>query len=315
MPAQHKLLLVNDFHPETVAKLDELYDTVHFWEVPDSEKAELLQSLDGVCHAAASASWFCDERIYQLPSLQLLACFGVGVDAIDFDATEQNGIRVTNTPDVLNDAVADLALALILATARNLVNADRFVRNNEWPTGPFPFGQSLAGKTLGILGLGRIGEAIVERALPFKLNIAYHNRSPKPVPYTYYPSINELAANSDFLLCMLPGGAATAKIINAEVFRHLGPDGFFINVGRGTSVDEDDLAAALKSGQIAGAGLDVYANEPEVPLALRQQSNVVLLPHTGSATVQTRREMGNLVIRNLQAWFNQQPLITETQRP
>lgn len=311
MTAKHKLLIVNQFHPETVAELDSLYDTVHFWKTPDADKTKLLESLNGTCNAAASASWFCDDRIYQLPSLKVLACFGVGVDAINFRETNAKHIKVTNTPDVLNDAVADLAIALILATARNMINADSFVRNQQWLKGPFSFGQSLADKTLGIIGLGRIGEAIVERALPLKLKIAYHNRSPKKVPYTYHASINELAAHCDFLLNMLPGGAGTAKIINADVFRNLGPQGIFINVGRGTSVDEPALIEALASGQIAGAGLDVYANEPNVPAGLLRQNNVVLMPHLGSATVQTRREMGRLVMRNLAAWFSNQPLLTE----
>lgn len=311
MTNRHKLLIVNNFHPDTVARLDTLYDTVHFWETADADKPALLESLNGVCHAAASASWFCDDRIYQLASLQMLACFGVGVDAINFRETNAKQIKVTNTPDVLNDAVADLAIALILATARNMINADRFVRAKQWPNGPFPFGQSLADKTLGIIGLGRIGEAIVERALPFKLKIAYHNRTPKPVPHTYYPSINALAANSDYLLNMLPGGAGTAKIIDRDVFKHLGADGVFINVGRGTSVDEQALIEALASGQIAGAGLDVYANEPNVPEALLKLDNVVLMPHIGSGTVQTRREMGNVVMRNLEAWFSNKPLLTQ----
>lgn len=311
MTDRHKLLIVNNFHPDTVARLDALYETVHFWETPDSAKPKLLRSLNGICHAAASASWFCDDRIYQLPSLRVLACFGVGVDAINFRETMAKNIKVTNTPDVLNDAVADLAIALILATARNLINADRFVRAKQWPNGPFPFGQSLAGKTLGIIGLGRIGEAIVDRALPFKLNIAYHNRTPKKLPYTYYSSLNELAANCDFLLNMLPGGAGTAKIIDRDVFKHLGPHGIFINVGRGSSVDEAALIEALATEQIAGAGLDVYANEPNVPDALLQQNNVILMPHIGSATIQTRQAMGDLVIRNLAAWFSNKPLLTE----
>lgn len=310
MSERQQVLLVNEFHPETIAKLDSLYETFHFWEYPETEKAALLESLDQSCQAVATASWVCDERIYQLQALKLVSCFGVGVDGIDFEATRRLGAQVTNTPDVLNDAVADIALALILATARNLVNADRFVRTKAWANGPLPFGQSLAGKTLGIIGLGRIGEAIVERALPFKLNIAYHNRSPKDLPYSYYGSIAELAAASDFLLCMLPGGAATNEIINREIFEQLGPEGIFINVGRGTSVDEKALVIALETGQIAGAGLDVYRNEPNVPDALLQRENVVLLPHIGSATVQTRRAMGDLVIDNLQAFFDGAPLLT-----
>lgn len=311
MSSKPHLVIVNNFHPETVTRLDALYDTTHLWEVPENQKAATLGALDGKCQAAASASWFCDESIYTLPSLKILSCFGVGVDAINFDATARKGIKVTNTPDVLNDAVADLALALILATARNLVNADRFVRAGRWPDGPFPFGQSLAGKTLGIIGLGRIGEEIVQRALPFKLKIAYHNRSRKPVPYTYHASIHELAAHSDILLNMLPGGAATAQLIDATVFERLGPRSIFINVGRGTSVDESALIDALQSGLIAGAGLDVYANEPQVPVALREMETVVLMPHIGSATVQTRRGMGQLVLDNLDAWFAGRPLLTE----
>ncbi len=311
MSAKHKVVVVNNFHPETVAKLDAHYETTHLWELAEEEKAGVLASLNGTCEAAASASWFCDPKIYSLSSLRLLACFGVGVDAIDFNATNEHGIKVTNTPDVLNDAVADLAIALILATARNLINADRFVREQQWPNGPFPFGQSLAGKTLGIIGLGRIGEAIVERALPFKLKIAYHNRSPKSVPHTYYGSLHELAENSDFLLNMLPGGTGTARLIDASVFESLGPNGIFLNVGRGSSVDEPALIAALQTGQIAGAGLDVYAQEPQVPATLRELDNVVLMPHIGSATIQTRRAMGDLVLDNLAAWFANKPLLTE----
>lgn len=311
MSAKHKVVVVNNFHPETVAKLDAHYETTHLWELAEEEKAGVLASLNGTCEAAASASWFCDPKIYSLSSLRLLACFGVGVDAIDFNATNEHGIKVTNTPDVLNDAVADLAIALILATARNLINADRFVREQQWPNGPFPFGQSLAGKTLGIIGLGRIGEAIVERALPFKLKIAYHNRSPKSVPHTYYGSLRELAENSDFLLNMLPGGTGTARLIDASVFASLGPNGIFLNVGRGSSVDEPALIAALQTGQIAGAGLDVYAQEPQVPATLRELDNVVLMPHIGSATIQTRRAMGDLVLDNLAAWFANKPLLTE----
>jgi lactate dehydrogenase-like 2-hydroxyacid dehydrogenase len=306
------VLIVNAFHPETVALLDAHYITHHLWELPAAEQQQLIASLDGSCRAVATASWDCNPLIYGMQSLQLIAAFGVGVDGIDFGATGRLGCKVSNTPDVLNDAVADLAMALVLATSRNLVNADRFVRNGQWADGPFPFGSSLDGKTLGIIGLGRIGEAIAERAKPFRLQVAYHNRQPKPgLPYPYYDSIEALAAASDILLCMLPGGQATNNLVDAEVFQQLGSEGIFINVGRGNSVDEDALCRALRDGTIKAAGLDVYRNEPQVPDCLQQLDNVVLLPHIGSATVETRRAMGQLVIDNLAAFFAGKPLLTE----
>lgn len=310
MPNKHELLLVNEFHPETVEVLDSLYQTHHLWKIPREQRSQLIRDIDGSCRAAATASWNCDELVYTLNSLEMLSCFGVGVDGIAFDITNSQGIKVSNTPEVLDDAVADVALTLILSTLRNVVNADRFVRSGAWGKGPLAFGQSLAGRTLGIIGLGRIGEAIAHRALPFKMKIAYHNRTRKKLPYTYHQSIEELARNSDVLLCMLPGGEATKKIINKKAFENLGPDGIFINVGRGSSVDENDLVEALHCGKIAGAGLDVYANEPHVPEALLTMDQVVLLPHIGSATVETRRAMGNLVIKNLEAFFNDQPILT-----
>lgn len=308
---REQLLIVNEFHPETVSILDNNYQTHHLWEVDKDERKDFIESLDGECRAATSASWICDNVIYQLNSLEIIAAFGVGVDAIDFNKTSQANIKVTNTPDVLNDAVADLAMALILATTRNLINADKYVRSRKWEQAPFPFGTGLAGKTLGIAGLGRIGEAIASRALPFNLNIAYHNRNPKDNPYQYYPDLCELAQNSDILLCMLPGGTATDNLINAEVLDCLGPQGIFINVGRGNSVDEQALYSALAEGKIAGAGLDVYKNEPSVPEEFLNRDNIVLLPHIGSATVETRRAMGSLVIENLSAFFAGKPLITE----
>jgi len=306
------LIVANHFHPETVAKLDELYNTHHLWTLNKDQKLTLVRSLQGSCYAVASASWACDPAVYSLNSLKFIACFGVGVDGIDFQRAANMNVKVSNTPDVLNDAVADIAIALILSITRNIVNADAYVRSKSWQSsGPFEFGQSLQGKTLGILGLGRIGKAIAERALPFGLEIAYHNRRRQDVTYSYISSVEELASSSDILLCMLPGGAETKHLINEKVLRKLGPNGYFINVGRGSSVDEIALARALSEGQIAGAGLDVYENEPMVPDALLAQSNLVLLPHIGSATDQTRKAMGQLVIDNLQAYFANTALKTE----
>lgn len=306
------LLVANSFHPETLARLDEQYETHKLWllESPQEQKA-LIARLAPVCEAVATASWATNPLIYELPNLRLISCFGVGTDGIDFGITRARGIHVTNTPGVLNDAVADLAMALVLATSRNLINADRYVRDGHWLQAPFPFSSSLAGKTLGIVGLGAIGEEIANRATAFKMQIAYHNRQPKPLPWRYCESLAALAQTSDILLCMLPGGAATSKMLNMEVFRQLGPQGIFINVGRGSSVDEADLVAALQQGVIAGAGLDVYATEPRVPEALLGMSNVVLFPHIGSATVETRRAMGQLVLDNLAAHFAGRALLTE----
>ena len=305
------LLIVNDFHSETLAKLDSLYQTHHLHRVAKPEQADFLHALDGKCRAAVSASWVCDPAVYDIPSLQFIACFGVGVDGIDFQRTAEAGIRVSNTPGVLDDAVADLGLALLLGLARDIANADRFVRDGSWLKGPYPFGTSLAGKTLGILGLGRIGEAVARRALPFGLHIAYYNRHPKPVPYTYHDTPTALATASDILLCVLPGGKATQNIVDREVLKALGPKGYFINIGRGTSVNEPHLIEALQNGQIAAAGLDVYEREPDIPESLKSLNNVLLLPHIGSATPETRGAMGNLVIDNLAAFFANHPLPTE----
>jgi len=314
MPSSENILIANAFDSETIVKLDEKYITHHLWEYAEKGKTELIQSLDGKCRAVATASWVCDERVYDLRSIKIIAAFGVGVEGINFLETKRKGIKVTNTPGVLNDAVADIAIALILTTMRNIINAEKFVRNNSWEKGPFPPSHSLAGKTLGIVGLGRIGDAIVHRALPFKMKIAYHNRSIKNLPYTYYPSILELADNSDILLCVLPGGEGTRQIIDGQVLQALGPEGIFINVGRGTSVDEKALMAALADGSIAGAGLDVLANEPHVPEPFRKMDNVVLLPHIGSATFETRAEMGDLLINNLEAYFSSKPLLSEVEQ-
>ncbi len=304
------LLITNEFHLETVEKLDTKFETHKLWMLSKTKQHDLIEHLKPVCKAVATASWVTSPLIFELPNLEIISCFGVGVENIDFEVTRSRNITVTNTPKVLDDAVADIAIALILASHRNLINADRFLRDGDWLKGPFPFGKSVAGKTLGILGLGSIGEEIALRALPLKLKIAYHNRHPKSLPYQYYPDASELAVNSDILLCMLPGGSETEKLVNRKIFEHLGPNGIFINVGRGTSVDDDALIEALHKGVIAGAALDVYRYEPSVPQALLDMENVILLPHIGSATIETRQAMGQLVIDNLQAWANQQALLT-----
>ncbi len=311
MSQRQPLIIANNFHPPTIAILDRDYDTVHLWELSYEEKIARLSALEGKCSAAASASWTTDPLLYSLRSLEMLACFGVGVDGIDFEKTKIQSIKVSNTPGVLDDAVADLALGLILACTRKLVQADAFVRSGDWRHGPFPFGQGLTGKTLGIAGLGRIGRAIASRALNFKMKIAYHNRRRQADNFRYAETLEELASISDIVVNVLPGGIETQKIIGKKFFDKLGPAGYFINVGRGQSVDEHALVEALLNNTIAGAGLDVYEQEPNVPEALVELGNVVLLPHIGSSTAETRMAMGDLVRENLAAYFSGQTLPSE----
>jgi lactate dehydrogenase-like 2-hydroxyacid dehydrogenase len=311
MTSKPHLLITNNFHTPTIQKLDLLFHIHRLWELDTRDQGKLITKLNGSCKAVASGSWDCNDLIYNLDSLEIIAAYGVGVDGIDLVRTKQNNIKVTNTPDVLNNDVADIALSLVLATTRNIVNADQYVRSGQWSSAQMAYGSGLAGRTLGIVGLGRIGEAVAERALPFKLNIAYHNRTKKTSEYTYFSSLLDLAKASDILVCILPGGEETRHLVNHQVLSALGPDGIFINIGRGSAVDEAALIDLLSRNAIAGAGLDVYSTEPNVPLELRKLKNAVLLPHIGSATMETRHEMGDLVIKNLVAFFSNQKLITE----
>lgn len=251
------------------------------------------------------------ELIAQLPALEVISVFGVGYDGVDVAAAHERGVPVTNTPEVLNDDVADLAIGLMLAVARRIPQADRFVRANEWPNGPIALSRKVTGSRLGIVGIGRIGQAIAHRAAAFSMEIAYTARSPRPnLNYMYYPDAASLAAAVDFLVVITPGGAATRGMIDARVLKALGPDGYLINVARGTVVDQPALIEALRDGVIAGAGLDVFVNEPNVPEELRAMPNVVLTPHIGSGTKQTREAMGQLTFDNLRAHFAGQPLLT-----
>ena len=250
------------------------------------------------------------ELLDQLPALELISVFGVGYDGIDLAAARARGVTVTNTPDVLTDDVADLGVALMLSLARRIPQADAFVRAGLWPAGPMPLARKVSGSRLGIVGLGRIGQAIACRAAGFGMQIAYTARSAKPVPYKYYPTPSTLAAAVDFLIVITPGGAATRCLINANVLAALGPDGYLINVARGSVVDQDALIEALQTGAIAGAALDVFADEPHVPPELLALDNVVLTPHMASATWQTRQAMADLALGNLQAHFAGRPVLT-----
>lgn len=235
-----------------------------------------------------------------LPNLKIISCYGVGYDAIDTSAAKARGIMVTHTPNVLNAEVATTAVMLMLATYRELLRDDAYVRQGRWAKeGNPPLTRSADHQTVGILGLGRIGQAIADKLAPFNTKIIYHTRNKKDVAYTYYDNLVAMAEASDVLICITPGGPSTHKIVNEEVINALGPHGTLINVSRGSVVDEAAMIAALQEGRLGWAGLDVYEKEPQVPEALYTMPNVVLLPHVGSATVETRAAMGQLTVDNL----------------
>ena len=240
------------------------------------------------------------EVMSALPNAKAISCYGVGYDNIDATAARARGIVVTHTPGVLNAEVATTALMLTMACYRNFLADEAHARSGNWErNGNAPLSRSLDGQHIGILGLGRIGQAIADKFAPFTDKISYHSRSPKPVDYTYYNNLPAMAADVDVLICITPGGASTHNIVNAEVLAALGPNGTLINVSRGSVVDEPALITALQTGALGWAGLDVFAAEPHIPDALKSMSNVVLLPHVGSATVETRAAMGALAVDNL----------------
>jgi len=245
-----------------------------------------------------------------LPALEIISVFGVGYDGVPVDYCKRRGLKVTNTPDVLTDDVADVAVALVMMTGRGFVRANRFVHAGEWLKRAPELSTKLGGRTVGILGLGRIGKAIAQRVTAMGMQVAYTGRKPQDVPYWFVADLAGLAAASDFLVVACPGGAATKHIVNAAVLAALGKKGTLVNIARGSIVDEPALVAALAAGTIKGAGLDVFADEPRIPPALMTMDNVVLLPHVGSATRETRQAMGDLCKANLDAWFAGKPLLT-----
>jgi lactate dehydrogenase-like 2-hydroxyacid dehydrogenase len=241
----------------------------------------------------------------QFPKLEMIASFGVGYDHIDSAYAREHNIVVTNTPDVLTEEVADVAMGLLIATLREFVKADKYLRSGLWQTHNYPLSVgSLRDRKVGFIGMGRIGQAIARRLEASRVPVVYHSRKPAAgVSYQHYPDLIEMAKAVDTLMVIVPGGASTSKIVNADVLKALGPRGVLINVARGSVVDEPALVAALKSGTILAAGLDVFANEPSVPDELKAMQNVVLLPHIGSASVVTRNAMDQLVVDNLRNWF------------
>jgi len=285
--------------------LDEEFDTHALWR--ESDPAAFLAQYGGqFAGMATSIRLGADAKLMDaLPALRVIANFGVGYETIDIAAAKQRGIAVSNTPDVLNDCVADLAMGLVIDVARGLSAADRFVRRGDWTRAQVPLATRVSGKRLGILGLGRIGRAIARRAEGFDMQIQYYNRGTVgDVTYTRAPSLIELARWADFLVIAAAASASTRDMISGDVIDALGSKGFLINIARGSVVDEPVLVRALSEKRLAGAALDVFADEPNVPLALMELDNVVLLPHISSATRETRKAMGDLVVENLHAFFS-----------
>ena len=298
-------------HAATQATLEAEFTVHKLFEASDKEKF-LKERADRVRGIASFGHLPVDGKLMDaLPKLEVICNFGVGVDQINLDDAKARKIIVTNTPDVLNECVADTALALVMNTLRKLPQCEAYLRAGKWAaSGPYPLATSLGGKTLGILGLGRIGEAIAKRAMACGMKIRYHNRRKKDVPYPYDPDVVTLAKNCNVLMVVTPGGAETRGLVGAKVLDALGPKGYVCNIARGSVIDEPVLLRYLQENRIAGAGLDVFADEPRVPEAFFALENVVLQPHVASATHPTRTAMGQLVIDNLAAHFAGKPLVT-----
>jgi len=306
-----EILVTGPMYAPTLEKLDAAYTTHKLFKAAD-RAAMLADVADRITAVASSNSGGIDAAtIAKLPKLKVISHFGVGYDTVDVDAAKKRGISVTNTPDVLTEEVADLAMGLLYATVRRIPQGDRYVREGKWLKGPMALTESLQGKTLGIIGMGRIGQAIAKRALAANMKIAYQGpRRKAELPYAYHADPVSLAKATGFIMIACPGGEATRGLVSRAVIDAVGPAGFVVNIARGSVVDEPALLEALQQNRIAGAGLDVFADEPRVPEAFFALDNVVLQPHVASATHQTRAAMGQLVIDNLAAHFAGKPLLT-----
>jgi lactate dehydrogenase-like 2-hydroxyacid dehydrogenase len=312
--ASFEALMLLPGMPEIAERLERRVKLHKLWEATNREAtlAKVAPNIGAVVSTWATARVDA-ELMGRLPKLEIVASFGVGYDHIDAAWAGQHGIVVTHTPGVLDEDVADIAIALTLAATRRLPQAERHLREGRWPSGAFPLTASLHGRVMGILGLGRIGKAIARRAEAFGLSIAYHGRHKQDgVAYPYYPTPLALAEACDILMVAAPGGPETRHVVDARVLAALGPDGVLVNIARGSLVDEAALIAALSDGVILAAGLDVYEREPSVPAGLIALDNAVLLPHVGSATRHTRMAMANLVVDNLLSWVDGKGPLTPT---
>ena len=309
---RHRILQNGPLAPDLEAQLARQYDIHPLWKESDP-KAFLAHHGSDFVGLVTSARHGADTALLEaMPALKVISSFGVGLDAFDLETARAKGIPIGYTPDVLNDCVADTAFALLMDVARNISAADRFVRRGDWRTHQFPLATKVSGKRLGILGMGRIGRVIARRASGFDMEVRYHNRSQASgVTCGYAPTLLELATWADFLVIASAGGDETRGLVSREILDALGPKGYLINISRGSVTDQDALVDALVHKRIAGAGLDVFEHEPDVPEALMALDNVVLLPHVASNTHETRSAMAQRVQDNLAAFFAGQPMISQ----
>jgi len=306
-----KILQLVRFTPMVEAALAAEYEVCPFWAETDPDDFLARHGQDVVAIVTNGLVGASGALIAALPSLRVIASRGVGVDGIDLAAAQARGVVVSNTPGVMNECVADAAFGALIAIVRNLAAADRFVREGAWLKGRFPLAPRVNGKRLGILGMGRIGRAVAARAAGFSMEVRYHNRrSVSDVCHGYEASARDLAAWADFLVVTVVGGPSTRHLVDADVLAALGENGFLVNVSRGSVVDETALIAALTQRRIAGAALDVFEHEPDVPPALRALDNVLLLPHLSSSTRETFTAMEDLVLDNLRRFFAEGSLVT-----
>lgn len=292
--------------------LDREFKVHRLWEAADRDA--LVKQVAPVVRGMVTSGGVGANRalIEALPKLEVISSFGVGYDSIDIGCAKERGVTVTNTPDVLTDDVADTAMALLLGMMRRIPQGDQFVRQGRWPKDKFPLTDKLGGKKMGVLGLGRIGQAIARRAEPFNVEISYFGpRKKADIPWRYYDNLVAMAKDVDILMIACPGGKETEGLVNQAVIDALGPKGYVVNIARGSVVVEPALVKALVEGKLAGAGLDVFADEPNVPEALWKLDSVTLAPHVGSATHATRQAMGDLVLKNILAFFAGQPVLTK----
>jgi len=310
MTLQPKLLIVGPLPAGLQKDLSQKFELVPLWTVQDRTK--FLQSQQGQFVGGVTMSRHgCQADVFACLRGTVLVCFGVGFEGLDLQAAKINNVAVSNTPDVLTNCVADIAFALMLGVARQIVPAAQFVQEGHWAQGAYGLSTRVSGKRLGIVGLGRIGAAIAKRAQGFDMAVSYFSRHEvKNVPFVFQPNLKQLAADSDFLVIACKGGAETKHLISAEVLKALGPAGFLINVARGSVIDESALIQALQNKEIAGAGLDVLTHEPQVPEALLNHSNVLILPHVAASTIETRAAMEKLVIDNLNSFLNTGKVLT-----
>ena len=305
------ILVAPRLYQPVMARLEQEFTIHPLWEA--QEPLAFIAPIANRIRGFASFTGYPVTRalIEALPQLEIIAAMSVGTDHIDLAAARARNIAVTNAPDVLTDCVADLGMGLVINLARNLAAADRFVREGRWLHGMFPLAAKLGGATMGIVGLGRIGLAVARRAEAFGMRIVYFGRKRRDdVAYPFFDDLVAMACDADYLMVTCPGGEATRNLVDAKVIEALGAEGRLVNIARGSVVDQPALVAALESGRLGGAALDVYADEPHVPAALTRLENVVLTPHIASATHATRAVMGNLMIDNLLAHFAGKPLLT-----